>query len=190
MGWGDGTGSAGRWLPLHMPSLIHSPLSSCMRGRLQLLVTGAAKSRHLALRPPQQQLPPAAVVQVPAAGMVLCFWWADLPQFRGPRLAAAALLLWAFSLAALPLTYLLQFAFTVCGAVRSVHVRAFGSRCVFGRWGTGRGMMRIGNRGLRWLCICARDIWHPPGHATPAPDLPTRRSPVALHHILPHSTAD
>lgn len=33
------------------------------------------------------------------------------PQFRGPRLAATAALLWAFGCAALPLTYWASFAF-------------------------------------------------------------------------------
>lgn len=46
-------------------------------------------------------------------GMVACFTFFNLPQFQGERLAAAALLLEAFSCAALPLTYLLQFGFTV-----------------------------------------------------------------------------
>lgn len=35
----------------------------------------------------------------------------DGPQFRGPRLAATAALLWAFGCAALPLTYWASFAF-------------------------------------------------------------------------------
>ncbi|GAB4821282.1 hypothetical protein N2152v2_008328 [Parachlorella kessleri] len=49
---------------------------------------------------------------LPAAGMLACFFIFDLPQFRGPRMVATAVLLWSFALAGLPLTYLLQFAFT------------------------------------------------------------------------------
>ena len=50
---------------------------------------------------------------VTGAGIIACFYCFDLPQFRGPRMAAVAALLWAFGAAGLSLTYLLSFAFSV-----------------------------------------------------------------------------
>ncbi|KAK9828547.1 hypothetical protein WJX72_000707 [[Myrmecia] bisecta] len=48
---------------------------------------------------------------IPAAGIIICFYCFDLPQFRGERMGAVVLLLWTFGLAALPLTYLAHFLF-------------------------------------------------------------------------------
>ena len=47
------------------------------------------------------------------AGIIACFCCFDLPQFRGPRLAAVACLLWIFGTAGLANTYFLSFAFSV-----------------------------------------------------------------------------
>lgn len=49
---------------------------------------------------------------IPVAGIVLCFYAFDLPQFRGPRMAAVLVLFLCFGAAALPLTYLLAFYFS------------------------------------------------------------------------------
>lgn len=46
------------------------------------------------------------------AGIILCFYCFDLPQFRGVRMAAVLLLFLTFGAASLPLTYLLSFAFS------------------------------------------------------------------------------
>lgn len=47
------------------------------------------------------------------AGILLCFHVFHLAQFTGERMAAVAMLLGFFGLAALPLTYLLHFCFEV-----------------------------------------------------------------------------
>ena len=45
------------------------------------------------------------------AGMLLMFWVFQIPQLAGERFLALAALLGLFALAALPLTYLLNFMF-------------------------------------------------------------------------------
>lgn len=47
------------------------------------------------------------------AGLVICFAAFNIPQYGGERLAAVAVLLWLFGLAAIPLAYLLSFLFKV-----------------------------------------------------------------------------
>jgi hypothetical protein len=109
-------------------SLLSSLCGSCMSpARLPLAHSHTPVSAHRLHSSPLRRVPSSHAVsethtsgvagcrrkQVPAAGMIACFSFFDLPQFRGPRLAATALLLWVFPLAALPLTYLLQFGFTV-----------------------------------------------------------------------------
>ena len=47
------------------------------------------------------------------AGIVACFAIFHIPQYQGERMAAVGVLLMAFGLAALPLTYLLSFLFRV-----------------------------------------------------------------------------
>lgn len=46
------------------------------------------------------------------AGIIICFYSFDLPQFRGVRMAAVVVLFLCFGAASLPLTYLLSFAFS------------------------------------------------------------------------------
>ena len=46
------------------------------------------------------------------AGIILCFYAFDLPQFRGVRMAAVVVLFLLFGFASLPLTYLLSFNFS------------------------------------------------------------------------------
>ncbi len=46
------------------------------------------------------------------AGIILCFYAFDLPQFRGVRMAAVVVLFLLFGAASLPLTYLLSFNFS------------------------------------------------------------------------------
>jgi hypothetical protein len=46
------------------------------------------------------------------AGIIVCFYSFDLPQFRGARMAAVVVLFLCFGAASLPLTYLLSFAFS------------------------------------------------------------------------------
>ena len=46
------------------------------------------------------------------AGIILCFYAFDLPQFAGTRMAAATVILLMFGVASIPLTYLCSFLFT------------------------------------------------------------------------------
>ncbi len=70
------------------------------------------------------------------AGIILCFYAFDLPQFRGVRMAAVVVLFLLFGLASLPLTYLLTFNFS--DEMRALQVpflcssaRLFGQRLNF-----------------------------------------------------------
>ena len=47
------------------------------------------------------------------AGIIVCFYCFDLPQFRGERMGATACLLWLFGAAGIACTYLFSFAFLV-----------------------------------------------------------------------------
>ena len=47
------------------------------------------------------------------AGIIVCFYCFDLPQFRGERMGATACLLWLFGAAGIGCTYLFSFAFMV-----------------------------------------------------------------------------
>jgi hypothetical protein len=47
-----------------------------------------------------------------SAGIIVCFYSFDLPQFRGVRMAAVVVLFLCFGAASLPLTYLLSFGFS------------------------------------------------------------------------------
>ena len=69
--------------------------------------------------------PPCTYAQGPicVAGILLCFYAFNLPQFHGIRLAATAVLLLLFGLAALPMTYLLHFLFEVSAWSMSVHAQ-------------------------------------------------------------------
>ena len=49
---------------------------------------------------------------VVCAGIIVCFYSFDLPQFRGVRMAAVVVLFLCFGAASLPLTYLLSFGFS------------------------------------------------------------------------------
>ncbi len=47
----------------------------------------------------------------PCAGIILCFYAFNLPQFEGTRMVAAGVILLTFGIASLPLTYLCSFLF-------------------------------------------------------------------------------
>ena len=52
------------------------------------------------------------------AGIIVCFYCFDLPQFRGERMGATACLLWLFGAAGIACTYLFSFAFMVSASFR------------------------------------------------------------------------
>lgn len=66
----------------------------------------------------------------PLAGIIVCFYSFDLPQFRGVRMAAVVVLFLCFGTASLPLTYLFSFAFS--DEMRGLQVQSLGlSICAF-----------------------------------------------------------
>ena len=56
------------------------------------------------------------------AGIIVCFYCFDLPQFRGERMGATACLLWLFGAAGIACTYLFSFAFMVSTSFRISYV--------------------------------------------------------------------
>jgi hypothetical protein len=114
---------------------------------------------------------PPCLTQVTALGMLAVFRAFDLPQFRGPRLGAAAALLAAFGAGSLPMTYALQFGFEV--SPPSILLRWVAAACLPG-----------------WLAGCLpaypRSWRGATGGAVPASGVlpPARRACIALSDLL------